>query len=64
MTDAETARRANIAFIASLSGVTPRAAFKDYNVYAILENVSELLDLELVKRLMESCSGRAVLNDV
>jgi phosphoglycolate phosphatase len=45
-TDAETARRADIAFIAVLSGVTPRAAFKDYDVHAILEDVPELLDLE------------------
>ena len=50
-TDAETAQRANIAFIAVLSGVTPRAAFKDYDVYAVLENVPGLLDLELVKKL-------------
>ena len=32
-TDAETARRANIAFIAVLSGVTPRTAFENYDVY-------------------------------
>lgn len=50
-TDAETARRADIAFIASLSGVTPRAAFEDYDTYAILEDVPELLDLELVRKL-------------
>ena len=43
MTDAETARRADIAFVAVLSGVTPRAAFEDYDVYAILEDVSGLL---------------------
>lgn len=48
VTDAETARRAGIAFIAVLSGVTPRAAFKDYHVYAVLEDVSELLHLEPV----------------
>ena len=51
VTDAETARRAGIAFIAVLSGVTPRAAFEDYDVYAILEDVSELLSLEPVRRL-------------
>lgn len=50
-TDAETARRAGIAFIAVLSGVTPRAAFKDYDVYAVLEDVPKLLDLELVGKL-------------
>ena len=51
VTDAETARRADIAFIAVLSGVTPRAAFEDYDVYAILEDVSELLSLESVRNL-------------
>ena len=51
VTDAETARRADIAFIAVLSGVTPRTAFEDYNVYAILEDVSELLSLEPIRRL-------------
>jgi phosphoglycolate phosphatase len=50
-TDAETARRAGIAFIAVLSGVTPRDAFEGYNVYAVLEDVSGLLDLELVRKL-------------
>ena len=53
-TDAETARRADIAFIAVLSGVTPRADFKDYDVYAVLEDVPQLLDLEPVKRLIVS----------
>jgi len=51
VTDAETAKRANIAFVAVLSGVTPRAAFKNYDVYVILEDVSELLSLEPVRRL-------------
>ena len=51
VTDAETARRAGIAFIAVLSGVTPRTAFEDYDVYEILEDVSELLNLEPVRRL-------------
>ncbi len=48
ITDAKTAQRANIDFIAVLSGVTPRAAFDDYDVYAILENVSGVLDLEFL----------------
>ena len=48
VTDAETARRADIAFVAVLSGVTPRAAFEDYDVYTILEDVSGLLDLEFL----------------
>ena len=50
-TDAETARRAGIAFIAVLSGVTPRSAFEDYDVYEILEDVSGLLSLEPVRKL-------------
>lgn len=49
-TDAETARRAGIAFIAVLSGVTPRAAFEDYDVYAILEDAPGLLDLEFLTK--------------
>jgi phosphoglycolate phosphatase len=51
VTDAETARRAEIAFVAVLSGVTPRTAFESYNVYAILEDVSGLLSLESVRGL-------------
>lgn len=51
VTDAETARRAEIAFVAVLSGVTPRTAFENYDVYAILEDVSGLLNLESVRKL-------------
>ncbi len=51
VTDAETARRAGVAFVAVLSGVTPRTAFENYDVYAILEDVSGLLSLESVRRL-------------
>lgn len=51
VTDAETARRAGIAFVAVLSGVTPRTAFENYDVYTILEDVSGLLSLEPVRRL-------------
>ena len=46
VTDAETARRAGVAFIALLSGVTPYAAFENYDVYAVLEDVSGVLGLE------------------
>ena len=53
MTDAETARRADIAFIAVLSGVTPQTAFENYDVYAILEDVSKLLSLEPVRKLQQ-----------
>ena len=49
VTDAKTAQRADIDFIPVLSGVTPRAAFDDYNVYTILEDVSGLLDLESLR---------------
>ena len=48
LTDAKTAHRADIDFIAVLSGVTPRTAFEDYDVYAILEDVSGVLDLEFL----------------
>ena len=51
VTDAETARRAGVAFVAVLSGVTPRTAFENYDVYATLEDVSGLLSLESVRRL-------------
>ena len=50
VTDAETARRADIAFVAVLSGVTPRTAFENYNTYAILEDVSGLLGLEFLAK--------------
>ena len=40
--DAETARRADTAFLAVLSGVTPRDAFGDYPVNGIIETLSEL----------------------
>ncbi|MCG9131143.1 HAD-IA family hydrolase [Candidatus Poribacteria bacterium] len=51
VTDAKTAHHAEIDFIPVLSGVTPRAAFDDYDVYAILEDVSELLNLAPVRKL-------------
>ena len=50
VTDAETARRAGITFVAVLSGVTPRTAFESYNVYAILEDVSGVLGLEFLTK--------------
>jgi phosphoglycolate phosphatase len=46
VTDAETARRAGVPFVAVLSGVTPREAFLDYHTYGILRNLSGLLSLE------------------
>lgn len=51
VTDAKTAQRADTDFIAVLSGVTPRAAFDAYNVYGVLEDVSGLVSLELVRKL-------------
>jgi phosphoglycolate phosphatase len=46
VTDAETARRAGVPFVAVLSGVTPREAFLDYPAYGILESLVELLNME------------------
>lgn len=45
VTDAETAKRAAVPFVAVLSGVTPKNAFRNYNVYGILESLSELPNL-------------------
>ena len=44
-TDAETAKRAGIPFVPVLSGVTHRNSFKDFEVYSILNNLSELPNL-------------------
>jgi phosphoglycolate phosphatase len=49
-TDAETARRAHVPFVAVLSGATPESAFADYAPYAILENVAKLPALLLGDR--------------
>jgi phosphoglycolate phosphatase len=46
VTDAETARRAHVPFIAVLSGVTPREAFLDYPTYGVWESLSELAGIE------------------
>ena len=45
LTDAETAKRAGIPFVAVLSGVTDRESFSNYPVYRVIENVSELPEL-------------------
>ena len=37
--------------IVVLPGATPQTAFEDYDVYAMLEDVSEVLRLEPVKKL-------------
>ncbi|MBN1811258.1 MAG: HAD-IA family hydrolase [Anaerolineae bacterium] len=46
VTDAETAKRAGVPFVAVLSGVTPREAFLGYPVSGILESLAELLNVE------------------
>ena len=43
--DAETANRANISFVAVLSGVTPRKVFNRYQVREFLNNISEIPEL-------------------
>ncbi len=45
LTDAQTAQRAEVHFVAVLSGATPKDAFNGYPVYKFLEGVSELPDL-------------------
>lgn len=45
VTDAETAKRAEVPFIAVLSGVTPRGSFDRYPVFKIMENLREIMDL-------------------
>jgi len=42
VTDAETAKRAAVPFVAVLSGVTPKDAFRNYDFYGILESLSEI----------------------
>ena len=48
-TDAETANRADITFIAVLSGVTPREAFSQYPVQEFLKDLSELPNLLFIE---------------
>ena len=42
VTDAETARRAGVPFVAVLSGVTERKAFEDFEPVMVLESAGEL----------------------
>ena len=42
VTDAETAKRADVPFTAVLSGVTPKESFNGYPTFSIIENLSEL----------------------
>ncbi|MHA1985541.1 MAG: HAD family hydrolase [Promethearchaeota archaeon] len=45
LTDAETAFRAGVAFVAVLSGVTPQNKFENYPVMQFLKNISEIPNL-------------------
>ena len=45
VTDAETARRANVSFVAVMSGVTPRESFADLPVLDIIRDASELVSV-------------------
>ena len=45
--DAETAKRANVGFVAVLSGVTPKESFRDYAPLSIIDNLRSLPDLLL-----------------
>ena len=45
VTDAETARRANVPFVAALSGVTPRESFDGLPVLSIIRDASEIMDV-------------------
>ena len=42
VTDAETAKRADIPFVAVLSGKTPKSRFNGYEVYAVIKNLADL----------------------
>ena len=42
VTDAETAKRADVPFTAVLSGVTPKESFNSYPTFSIIESISEL----------------------
>jgi len=44
-TDAQTAQRAGVPFVATLTGVTARDAFAGYDVVGFLDNLDELPDL-------------------
>ena len=43
VTDAETARRANVPFVAVLSGVTPRGSFDGVPVLCVIRDASEIM---------------------
>jgi phosphoglycolate phosphatase len=49
-TDAQTAQRAGVAFVAVLSGVTARNDFKEFRVFRFLETLSELPSIVDIKK--------------
>jgi phosphoglycolate phosphatase len=53
LTDAETARRAGIPFIAVLSGVTPQENFSEYHVYKIITNLNQLPNIIVGNNVQE-----------
>ena len=50
VTDAQTAERAGVPFVAVLSGVTPRDAFAGYEVHTVIDDLSSLCDVVLAAR--------------
>ena len=50
VTDAQTAERAGVPFVAVLSGVTPRDAFVGYEVHKVIDDLSGLCDVVLSGR--------------
>jgi phosphoglycolate phosphatase len=45
LTDAETAENAGVTFIATLTGMTKKEEFSNFNVYKYINEISELIDL-------------------
>jgi phosphoglycolate phosphatase len=56
VTDAQTAERAGIPFVAVLSGVTPREAFRNYATCKVVESLSDLLEREGCQWMREPSS--------
>jgi len=53
LVDAETAKRAHVAFVAVLSGVTPREAFKSYEIHSVVENLLQLPDCPAIRACLK-----------
>lgn len=53
VTDAVTARRAGISFIAVLSGVTPQENFSEYHIYKIITNLNQLPNIIVGNHVQE-----------